>query len=157
MLSFNSAKLKSLISENQEELALLFPDYKEYTEKIDFDVYDPREILAEKIRAILTRKGTKTRDFLDVYLINTQFGISLEEVFSCIIEKTNFTLNLYARYRKNLEGKKSTLLSLPFNWGEEKGLLLKEIDEKDFYKFMEILRTFLKNVIPNLLKTEESS
>ena len=58
----------------------------------------------------------------------------------CVLEKTQFTLNLYERYRQNLEEKKHTILSTPFNWGEEKGLLLKEIDEKDFYKFIEKLR-----------------
>ena len=63
---------------------MLFPEYKEYTEEIDFDVYDPQEILSEKIRAILTRQGTKARDYLDVYLIEKNFGISLDEVFGCV-------------------------------------------------------------------------
>ena len=154
-----SAELKSLISGNHKELVLLFPEYNEYSEKINFDIYDPREILSEKIRAILTRQGTKARDFLDVYLINKEFGISLEEVYSCgcVIEKTKFTLNLYARYRENLEEKKPTIMSSPFNWGEEKGLLLKEIDEKDFYKFVEKLRAFLKKVIEGLPEREKSS
>ncbi len=154
---FKSAKLKSLISGNQKELILLFPEYQEYTQKIDFDVYDSKEILAEKIRAILTRQGTKARDFLDVYLIDKEFGISLEEIFTCAVEKTLFTLNLYARYRENLEEKKSTILSTPFNWGDEKGLLLKEIDEKDFYKFIEKLKAFLKKVIESLPEKEKSS
>ena len=154
---FKNAKLKGLLLENNEELFLLFPDCKEYTEKIDFDVYDPREILSEKIRAILTRQATKARDFLDVYLINKKFGVSLEEVFDCVVGKTSFTLNLYARYRENLEEKKLTIMSTPFNWGEERGLLLKEIDEKDFYKFVEKLRVYLKKVIDALPETEKSS
>ncbi|MGD0645310.1 MAG: nucleotidyl transferase AbiEii/AbiGii toxin family protein [Candidatus Bathyarchaeia archaeon] len=152
-----SAQLKSLISGNQEELMLLFPEYQEYSQKIAFDVYDPREILSEKIRAILTRRAIKARDFLDVYLIQKEFSISLEEVFGCAIEKTRFTLNLYARYRENLEEKKPTIMSTSFNWGEEKGLLLKEIDEKDFYKFVEKLRVYLKEVINGLPETEKSS
>jgi Domain of unknown function (DUF1814). len=155
--SLKSAELKSLISGKQEELALLFPEYQEYTQKIAFDVYDPKEILAEKIRAILTRQGTKARDFLDVYLINKTFVIPLDDIFSCVIEKTNFTLDLYARYRENLEEKKLTILSMPFNWGEEKGLLLKEIDEKDFYYFIEKMKAFLKKVIASLPEMEKSS
>jgi predicted nucleotidyltransferase component of viral defense system len=151
---FKSAGLKNLISRSPEELALLFPEYQEYTQKIACDVYDPAEILAEKIRAILTRRGTKARDFLDVYLINKTFGIPLDDIFSCIIEKTNFTLDLYARYRENLEEKRPTILSTPFSWGEEQGLLLKEIDEKDFYKFIEKLKAFLKKVIDGLPETE---
>ncbi len=57
---FKSGELKSLISEDTKELVLLYPEYQEYTMKIAFDVYDYYEILAEKIRAILTRQGTKS-------------------------------------------------------------------------------------------------
>ncbi|MGD6934004.1 MAG: nucleotidyl transferase AbiEii/AbiGii toxin family protein [Candidatus Bathyarchaeia archaeon] len=151
---FKGAELKSLIAENPEELILLYPEYEVYTKKIAFDVYDCHEILGEKIRAILTRQGTKARDYLDVYLIEKQFGIQLDDIFACVLEKTQFTLNLYERYRQNLEEKKQTLLSTPFNWGEEKGLLLKEIDEKDFYKFTESLRAFLKKVMDSLSGAE---
>jgi predicted nucleotidyltransferase component of viral defense system len=153
--SLKSAQLRSLICEGDEELAIIFPEFKEYTEKIPFDIYDTREILSEKIRAILTRRGTKARDYLDVYLIEKQFGIQLDDIFACVLEKTQFTLNLYERYRQNLEEKKRTILSTPFNWGEEKGLLLKEIDEKDFYKFIERLKAFLKKVMDNLPNLEK--
>jgi len=152
---FEGAELNSLITENPQELILLYPEYEVYTKKIAFDVYDCHEILAEKIRAILTRQGTKARDYLDVYLIEKQFGIQLDDIFTCALEKARFTLNHYERYRQNLEEKKQTLLSTPFNWGEEKGLLLKEIDEKDFYKFTESLRAFLKKVMASLSEGEK--
>jgi predicted nucleotidyltransferase component of viral defense system len=154
---FKGAELKSLVSGNQEELGLLFPEYQDYSRKIAFDVYDPKEILAEKIRAILTRRGIKARDFLDMYLINKTFGISLEDIFGCVMEKTQFTLDLYARYRANLEQKRSTILSTPFNWGEEKGLLLREIDEKGFYEFIEKTRKFLMKVVEGLPRSEKGS
>jgi predicted nucleotidyltransferase component of viral defense system len=144
-----SGELGSLMPEENEELTLLFPEFKEYTQKILFDVYDVREILCEKIRAILTRKGIKARDFLDVYLIHIEFGIGLEDVYDCSVEKTRFSLRLYERYRKNLEEKKTIVTSAPFTWGEEKGLLLKDINEKEFYKFLEKLKLFLKKVIDN--------
>jgi predicted nucleotidyltransferase component of viral defense system len=147
---FCSAELNSVISKNQEELALLFSEYQACMGVVGFDVYDVREILAEKIRAILTRRGIKARDFLDVYLIGKVFGVSLDEVFSCVVEKLEFTLALYGRYRQNLEAKKVTFLSAPFSWGDEKGLLLKEIDDKDFYCFIENLRGFLERVVNNL-------
>lgn len=145
-----SAELESLIPEEKEELTLLFPEFKEYTQRILFDVYDVREILCEKIRAILTRKGIKARDFLDVYLICKQFRIRLEDIYGCSVEKARFTLCLYERYRKNLEEKKTIVASAPFTWGEEKDLLLKDIDEKEFYKFLEKLKMFLKEVIDKL-------
>jgi predicted nucleotidyltransferase component of viral defense system len=84
---FKSVELKSVISKNHEELALLFSEYQACLEWISFDVYDVREILAEKIRAILTRRGIKARDFLDAYLIVKTFGVSLDNVFSCVVEK----------------------------------------------------------------------
>lgn len=146
-----SAELGSLLPEATEELTLLFPEFKEYTQKILFDVYDIREILCEKIRAILTRKGIKARDFLDVYLICKEFGTELEDVHRCSAKKTRFTLSLYARYRKNLEEKKDIVMSAPFAWGEEKELLLKDIDDKDFYKFLEKLKAFLKKVVDGLV------
>ncbi|WP_343383496.1 nucleotidyl transferase AbiEii/AbiGii toxin family protein [Candidatus Bathycorpusculum sp.] len=147
---FHSVELRSVISKNQEELALLFSEYQACMGVVGFDVYDVREILAEKIRAILTRQGIKARDFLDVYLIGKVFGVSLDEVFSCVVEKLGFTLALYGRYRQNLAAKKVTFLSAPFSWGDEKGLLLKEIDEKDCYCFIENLRGFLERVANNL-------
>jgi predicted nucleotidyltransferase component of viral defense system len=147
---FRNVELKSVISKNQEELALLFSEYQVCIEGIAFDVYDVREILAEKIRAILTRRGIKARDFLDAYLIGKTFEIALDEVFNCVVEKIKFTLELYERYRQNLETKKATFLSTPFNWGDEKGLLLKEIDEKDFYRFIEKLQGFLEKVVNTL-------
>jgi len=147
---FKSAELKSVISKNQEELALLFSEYSVCLLGVGFDVYDVREILAEKIRAILTRRGIKARDFLDVYLIVKTFGVSLDEVFSCVVEKIQFTLRLYVRYQKNLEAKKVAFLSTPFSWGDERGLLLKKIDEKDFYRFIENLPRFLEKVVNNL-------
>jgi hypothetical protein len=41
-------------------------------------------------------------------------------------------------------------VSAPFVWGEEKGLLLKDVDEKDFYRFLEKLKIFLKKVVDEL-------
>jgi predicted nucleotidyltransferase component of viral defense system len=62
-------KLVSLLHGRNGELGALFDEYKEYATSIDFAVYDIREILSEKVRALLTRRGTKARDFVDVYLI----------------------------------------------------------------------------------------
>ncbi len=72
------------------------------------------------------------------------------------LDKIKFTLNLYSRHRDNLEDKRAAVLSTPFSWGEEKGLLLKEIDENDFYKFIEKLQVFLKKVIESLPEMEKS-
>jgi len=145
------AELKSLLSKHNEELSLLFPEHQEYMQKIPFDVYDVREILSEKIRSILTRQGIKARDFLDVYLISKKHKIELDDMYDPIVGKTRFMLDFYEKYRKNLEAKKDIVTSQPFRWGEEKELLLQQIDEKEFFRFLENLKPFLKRVIEELI------
>jgi predicted nucleotidyltransferase component of viral defense system len=139
--------LSALPSKESDELSFLFPEYSGYMQKISFDVYDMREILCEKVRSILTREGIKARDFLDVYLICTKYGIAIEEMLDPIVGKIRFMLGIYEKYRENFQAKKAILMSEPFRWGEEKGLLLQEIDEKEFVKFLENFKVFLKKVV----------
>ncbi len=150
-LRFLPAKniLKSLLDRHNEELKVLFPEeHKEYSGHIPFDTYDIKEILCEKIRSILTRKGVKARDFVDAYLISKKFGIRPEDLKKDIVAKTLFSLNLYTKYRNNLNEKKKLLRTKDiFLWGHEKGLLLTDIDEKEFYAFLGKLATFLHEVI----------
>jgi predicted nucleotidyltransferase component of viral defense system len=145
-------ELSGLLTGKQEELEALFPEETaEYAKKIPFSVYDIREILCEKVRALLTREGTKARDFLDVYLIWKRFGIRPEDEEECIVSKIDFSLKLYAKYRSHLKQKVALLNSGKlFDWGTEKELLLSDIDEADFYKFLGGFEMFLKRVVGNL-------
>ncbi len=139
-------KLKSLLTEKidenkKKELSFLFPDeYKEYSKKIDFSVYDEREILCEKIRAILTRKGIKMRDFVDIYLISRE--LDLEEIKKECLDKIKFALSLYEKYRENLKAKKD-ILKEDFTFEHEKHLLLAKLPE-DFYRFLKDFRNYLE-------------
>ena len=143
--------LSGLLVGRHEELGLLFTEYAEYAKKIPFDVYDIREILCEKVRALLTREGTKARDFLDVYLIWKRFGITPENEEKFIIDKIDFSLKLYAKYRNHLNQKIELLNSgKMFTWGSEKELLMEDINEAEFYKFLGDLDTFLKRVVGEL-------
>lgn len=144
-------ELSGLLTGENEELEALFPEYAEYTNKITFSIYDIREILSEKVRALLTREGTKARDFLDVYFICKRLGIKLEDVEGCIVSKTNFAIELYDKYRSNLKEKNALLQSGKiFDWGKERDLLLSEIDDMDFYSFLSEFQVFLKKVIKNI-------
>ena len=145
-------ELSGLLADKHEELEALFPEETaEYAEKIPFSVYDIREILCEKVRALLTREGTKARDFLDVYLIWKRFGIRPEDEEKCIVSKIDFSLKLYAKYRSHLKQKVALLNSgRLFDWGTEKELLLSDIDEADFYEFLSSFEMFLKRVVGNL-------
>ncbi len=145
-------ELSGLLTGKHEEVEALFPlETAEYAKKIPFAVYDIREILCEKVRALLTREGTKARDFVDVYLIWRKFDIKPEDEQKCIVGKIEFSLKLYAKYRENLKQKIGLLNSGKlFDWGTEKELLLSDIDEGEFYKFLGGFETFLKKIVAAL-------
>ncbi len=146
-----SGHLRGLLKAAHEGLEPVFPEYKEYATEIPFGVYDIREILSEKVRALLTREGTKARDFLDVYFISRTLGVKLDEVEECIVSKMSFALKLYTKYRSNLKEKVSLLNSgRLFQWGEERDLLLSDISEPDFYSFLKDFEDFLKRIISKL-------
>jgi hypothetical protein len=141
-----------LLTGKHEELEALFPEETaEYAKKIPFGVYDIREILCEKVRALLTREGTKARDFLDVYLVWKRFGIRPEDEEKCILGKMVFSLKLYAKYRQHLKQKVGLLSSGKlFDWSAEKELLLSDIDGGDFYRFLDAFQEFLKKTVKAL-------
>lgn len=144
-------KLKSLLTGKYEKLEALFAESKEYSTAIPFDAYDIREIFCEKVRALLTREGTKARDFLDVYFISKKFGTRPESMERYVLDKLNFALKLYSKYKTNLRKKIPILNSDKlFAWGTEKDLLLTEIDEKEFYSFLAKFDVFLKDIISKL-------
>jgi len=134
-----------LSGKEDEELELLYEDdYKEYIKKISLFTYDVKEILCEKIRAILTRRGLKARDFVDVFFITKNYEFSVEDFKDEIIDKMNYMLRLYDKYRSNFEDKKKLIYSSGFfKWGYEKELLLVEIDGNEFGSF---IKDFMKTL-----------
>ncbi len=147
LFALQKGTLGSLPCKQSKEIAFLFPEYAEYFQTISLFVYDTREILCEKVRSILTREGFKGRDFLDVYLISKKYNIKLEDLLEPIVDKVRFVLGIYQKYQENFKAKKAVLASEPFRWGEEKRLLLQEIDGKEFDKFLDNFQPFLKTVI----------
>ena len=68
-----------------------------------------------------------------------------------IIEKTRFTLDMYEKYRLNLKEKLALIKSKElFTWGRERELLLEEIDEKAFTRFVDEFNDALIEIIENL-------
>jgi len=90
----------------EEELEMLFEDeYREYTSPIKIECYDPREIFTDKCRAALTRVTYKLRDIIDIIVLQKQNGYSIPQYSESILDKTIFMLDMYAKYRDNLETK----------------------------------------------------
>ncbi len=109
-------------------------------------VYDLKEILIEKIRAILTRRGTKARDFVDVFLIVKKEKLNLNDFKKEIKEKINNMLK-FEKYNQNIKNKETQLkedLIL-----EEEALMLTPID-KGFPKFLKEFNPFLIEIIKEL-------
>ena len=137
-----------LKDKDDKELEVLFEDdYNDYSSEITLYTYDVKEILCEKVRAILTRRGIKARDFVDLCLIGSSFHVDVKDFMQEIIDKTKFMIEQYKKYQDNINEKLKLLSSKDFfQWGTEKELLLKTIDEKKFNRFVQELQEVLKDI-----------
>jgi predicted nucleotidyltransferase component of viral defense system len=135
---------KPIIAKNLEkDLSVNFPDqYQILISPIRIKVYDLKEILVEKIRAILTRRGLKARDFIDIYKITKVENVSLSSLSSKIIDKTEASLR-FEKYKLNLNDKQAT--GFKFSLGEEERMLLISLG-KDFDKFLVEFKEFLQEL-----------
>lgn len=127
---YQTKDLKSYVEGYQNrELALLFrEEYDRYTSPITIRCYALGEIYTDKCRAAMTRVAYKLRDIIDIYMLEEHFGLTIKEYKAPILEKTRFMLDLYTKYRKNIETK-----SLPDAGNisrEEINLLIIEMPEK---------------------------
>jgi predicted nucleotidyltransferase component of viral defense system len=145
-------KLNSLFQESNKELSFLFPEFAENNLGTpELLVYDLREIASEKIRALLTRKGFKIRDIIDLYFLSKK-GITLEKVEEKAIKKTIFMLN-YIKYKNNIINRK---FEEPFYMGDEERLLLYPM-KKEFEKFQKEIFEKLNKVVKKInLRVEKN-
>lgn len=133
---------------DRKELNSLFPEeYGVLLSRPFLDVYDIREILLEKVRAILTRRFVKERDFVDVFLITKKLNKGIRLFEESIILKTVFMLK-YEKYRENLEEK--TNLKVWIKPGQEQYLLLKPL--RGFEQFLGKITPFLNKLVKEILK-----
>lgn len=120
-----------------------------YSTPIPVTAYDPREILVEKCRAILTRTAAKSRDLVDLFLLERDRALRAERHEAQIVEKTRRAVQGAARYRKQAEQfdeREALLLE-----EDVRPLLLKTIDMEAFQKHRERVVPFLKGLLPQIL------
>ncbi len=123
-------KLKAIAEKHAEDFAYLYPKYASIaTEGPTFYCYGLKEIAAEKVRALLTRRGFKARDIVDLYYLARK-GATIQAVKKNAVEKTKFMLK-YLKYGENLKNKK---FEEEFGLGEEEHLMIEEAG-KGFEKF----------------------
>jgi predicted nucleotidyltransferase component of viral defense system len=115
--------------------------------------YDEREILCEKVRAILTRKAQKLRDFFDLFVLH-KHGFQAASLEDEIVEKTKAVL-YYKKYRDALEKNRNRfeiqggILEDPF----ERKLLVK----KPTKEFEDFLKTSIENLKKVAITINEES
>ena len=136
-----------LDNSDKKEIELLFNDYSYLLSPVKIKAYDLKEILIEKVRAILTRRGIKIRDFVDVFLIVRKEKLDLNDFKNEIIEKISDMLK-FEKYSQNIKNKENQLNG-DFILGEEETLMLIPID-KGFPKFVKEFNVFLKEIIKEL-------
>ena len=129
---------------NEEEFKFLFPEHELLLSVPQVKCYSLKEILIEKVRAILTRKGIKSRDFVDIYLILKHEKVKLAEVQEQIIKKTKFMMR-YDKYIQNLKDFKLEKFVL----GDEEKLMLIPLD-KGFEEFLKEIHQFLSDIIKRI-------
>lgn len=134
-------RLKTLAIGSTKDMGLLYPEYKEYVKPLYFVVYDKREIAAEKIRAILTRRGIKARDFFDLYMLHKKFRIEPKAVEKEASRKIEFAVSLYGKYKTNMTEKAKLGITL-YDTKNEDEMLLENINNGDFYTFEKELEAY---------------
>lgn len=142
---------KSLLSDGPpEELEFLDAELTHrYATPVKCWTYDPREILVEKCRAILTREASKAKDVLDLYLLDRHLGLHVQDYREAVESKTMFSLERRERYLDQLRGSSERFRAIA---EEDIGpLLLMEVDREDYAIFRRDLLTLLEELGSQLL------
>ena len=111
--------------------------------------YDPREILIEKCRAILTRTAPKWRDLVDLYLLEKDLKLRVEDFRPEIVNKARRAVRAVTRYREQAQtynARQAALLE-----EDVRPLLLKPIDHAAFQVYRERVVGFLGGLLPEVL------
>ncbi|RLE87589.1 MAG: hypothetical protein DRN04_18010 [Thermoprotei archaeon] len=140
--------LKGVSVTNQEKA--YFRDFlKEYHE---FEVlaYDLREILCEKVRAILTRRVQKLRDFYDLYILD-KAGLKIKNYKNEIIRKLRPALK-YRRYKEAFERnrRKFNISAELIADSNELFLFVKQPDREEFTDFLNRTSEKLREIMNHI-------
>lgn len=145
-----SRTLLEKVKLSNEEQAY-FLDELEWYFPVPVTAYSPEEILAEKIRAILTRKVPKLRDFYDVFMLY-RAGYDYSNVINEAIEKIRFSMRFSPeRTAENLRVNLESIRDGNFNIApelmeNELELILIGSPEAEFQGFMKGFFKFLAGI-----------
>lgn len=115
--------------------------------------YSAKEILIEKCRAILTRQAAKGRDVLDLFLLDRELQLHVENYLPHIEEKTRFSIEDRKLYREHLHEAEDRFKALLEE--DIRPLLIKKLDLEDFQEYRKDLVSLLRIEAEKLGKTAD--
>ncbi|PIN81349.1 hypothetical protein COV11_02150 [Candidatus Woesearchaeota archaeon CG10_big_fil_rev_8_21_14_0_10_30_7] len=138
-------ELIPLIKINQftKEDQIYFKEFLDFYKPIKIKVYDIREIVAEKVRSLLTRKTIKSRDAIDLLFIYNTFKIRPQDLLKETKEKLLFSIITYDKYKSNLILTKEKLQTLEFQYNEVYPLAIRSFNKEDFENYVKKLKPLL--------------
>lgn len=147
---FKQCKLRNLAENiNKEELRFLFPEYASMVqEKLELHCYDLKEILLEKVRAMITRQAFKIRDVVDIYFITAYLNKEITDFRQEIIEKTVFML----KYEKYLKSGLNNPLPKDFSMEDVETILLQQLPKNFEQQSHKIIMT-VQSIINEIKQT----
>ncbi|WP_297500535.1 nucleotidyl transferase AbiEii/AbiGii toxin family protein [Thermococcus sp.] len=160
-LAFKPKTLKAHTLLSWKRVELTPKEYERYIEflgnyyPVSLTAYSDREILVEKVRALLTRKEFKLRDIYDLYKLH-QRGLKMARYRKEIAEKIRGYLDLSSIASQNLRNSIDALQEGRFlvDIGPEIerdiGLIVEPFSREEFLNFVEELRFELGALIDEL-------
>ena len=133
---------------NREAEFLLPEDSKWILKTPELKCYDLREILIEKVRAVLTRRGIKMRDYIDVYMIEKKEKLYVEDFKVQIKDKIKNAIKS-EKYKTSMNT--GMLESITFDSPKELAILLMDIPE-DFNAFFTRFNSFCEQLVKEFQK-----
>jgi predicted nucleotidyltransferase component of viral defense system len=137
-----------LASLKEEDRTYLKDILVSYESQVFFEVFDIKEILSEKTRALLTRRKIKTRDILDVYLIQKKYNVGIKTFRSESKEKLIFAIKNYEKYKENFDNlTKHELTRERVLLENVRPLLVIDMDMNDFNTFVDKFLVYINELI----------
>lgn len=127
-----------------KRIYIIFKELRHLENNIYLNIYSPEEFCCVKIRSIITRKGIKIRDFIDLLFLY-ESGFNFLDFEEEILKKTRYMLR-YEKYRNNLNKNIKDIV----NFGEEKIILLKPIPA-EFYVYSNEVINFCEKIKSKLI------
>lgn len=152
MFAPEKKEIGSLLNKDDlsKEDEVYYQEFLRLYEKRTMQVYDVREIAAEKLRSLLTRKAIKARDVIDLFFIAKKFNVQPQNLLREAREKIVFAINMYDKYNEYLLITKEKFKSTMISYDEVKHLVLQPVRKEEFDAFVTHLRPLLEKLMEEI-------